>query len=65
MYMDYYGGFSFIFVSFFIWWIALFVFQRIMFRSLLISWKRDIIVTLFQSIFVVVSLPILFYFIKP
>lgn len=65
MYMDFYGGFNFIFISLLIWWIALLAFQRIMYRSLeKKSWKRDIIMTFFQSLFVVVSLPFLAYFFK-
>ncbi|WP_432360433.1 hypothetical protein [Sporosarcina sp. UB5] len=66
MYVDYYGSFNFISVSFLIWWTALFVFQRIANRSSeKKSWVRDIILTFFQSALVVVTLPVLAYFLKP
>lgn len=66
MYIDYYGSFNFIFVSFMIWWTALFVFQRLANRTPEKRfWVRDIILTFFQSVFVVITLPVLAHFLKP
>lgn len=65
MFIGYYGSFKFIFVSFVIWWTILFVFQRIAYRSTeKRSWVKDIVLTFLQTAFVIVTLPVLAYFMR-
>ncbi|GEN84409.1 hypothetical protein SLU01_27210 [Sporosarcina luteola] len=65
MFIDYYGSFKFIFVSFVIWWTFLFVFQRMAYRfTEKRSWVKDIVLTFLQTAFVIVTLPVLAYFMR-
>ncbi|WOV87707.1 hypothetical protein QWT69_00875 [Sporosarcina oncorhynchi] len=66
MYSDFYANFSSIVIAWSFWWVGLLLFQRIANRyPEKNTWKKDVILSLFQSVFVVISLPILAYFIKP
>lgn len=65
MYNEFYGGFSSIVLGWLFWWIALLFFQRLANRyPEKNTWKKDIILTFFQSIFVIILLPIIAYFIR-
>ncbi|OCA84135.1 hypothetical protein A8F94_15545 [Bacillus sp. FJAT-27225] len=47
------------------WWIALLIYQRLANRyPKRNTWKRDITFTFFQSILVMIALPVLTYFIE-
>lgn len=66
MFNDFYGSFNSVIIALLCWWIVLLVFQRITNRyPKKNGWKKDITFTFFQSVFVIISLPILAYFIGP
>lgn len=66
MFTDFYGDFNSVVVALLCWWIALLFFQRVAYRyPKNSSWKKDVVFTFSQSIFVILSLPIFAYFIGP
>ncbi|WP_227395976.1 hypothetical protein [Jeotgalibacillus aurantiacus] len=63
MYSEMYGSIGSALLTLVIWWGVFFAFQRIVYwypgKN---SWKKDIIVTFFQSLIVLLVLPVLAHF---
>lgn len=65
MFTNFYGSFSSAVFALLFWWIALLLFQRIGYRyPKRNSWKKDIVFTFIQSVFVIISLPVIVYFLR-
>ncbi|MCM3619869.1 hypothetical protein M3936_20055 [Sutcliffiella horikoshii] len=62
--MFYYGSIGVALGTLLFWWIILLVFQRATNRYPKNSWKRDVSITLAQSVLVVVLFPVLAQFVQ-